>query len=158
MKFSDVSIDGAWTIGTAAREKGNAGVLVLPAIALEIIRKQPKTGPYIFTGPTGLRLRNFSRPKAMFDSKLPATMPHWQLHDLRRTARSLMSWCGVQREIAERVLGHALLGVEGTYDRHQYLDEKADALARLAGLTDGIVNPRAANIVPMTKTKRKAKR
>jgi hypothetical protein len=32
--------------------------------------------------------------------------------------------------------------------RHQYRDEKAAALARLATLIDGIVNPRE-NVVPM---------
>ena len=57
-------------------------------------------------------------------------MPQWQLHDLRRTARSLMSRAGVRPDIAERVLGHAISGVEGVYDRHPYRDEKADALRR----------------------------
>ena len=41
MRWED--IDGAvWTIPTEAREKGNAGVLVLPEIALEIINAQPR--------------------------------------------------------------------------------------------------------------------
>jgi len=34
--------------------------------------------------------------------------------------------------IAERVMGHAIGGVEGIYDQHHYFDEKADALQRLA--------------------------
>ena len=37
-----------------------------------------------------------------------SAMPPWTLHDLRRTARSLMSRAGVRPEIAERVLGHAI--------------------------------------------------
>ena len=41
MRWED--LDGAvWTIPTEAREKGNAGVLVLPEIALEIINAQPR--------------------------------------------------------------------------------------------------------------------
>jgi hypothetical protein len=56
-------------------------------------------------------------------------MPPWTVHDLRRMARSLMSRAGVQRDHAERVLGHAIPGVEGIYDRHSY---DADALRRLA--------------------------
>ena len=48
----------------------------------------------------------------------------WTLHDLRRTARSLMSRAGVPSEHAERVLGHVIKGVEGIYDRHGYSEEK----------------------------------
>jgi integrase len=77
-------------------------------------------------------------------------MPGWTLHDLRRTARSLMSRAGVRPEIAEKVLGHVAGGVEGVYDRHSYRDEKRDALARLATLVDGIVSPRD-NVTPMRK-------
>ena len=68
-------------------------------------------------------------------------MPPWVLHDCRRTARSLMSRAGVRSDIAESVFGHAIQGVEGTYDRYTYTDEKADALARLAVLISTIVNP-----------------
>ena len=71
------------------------------------------------------------------------------LHDLRLTARSLMSRAGVTSEHAERVLGHVIGGVEGVYDRHSYMDEKAAALDRLARLIDLIVNPPADNVVPI---------
>jgi integrase len=69
-------------------------------------------------------------------------MPRWTLHDLRRTPRSLMSRAGVRPDISERVLGHAITGVEGIYDRHRYDAEKADALHKLAALVDSIVRPR----------------
>jgi integrase len=59
-------------------------------------------------------------------------MAHWTLHDLRHTARSLMSRAGVSADIAERVLGHKIPGVRGVYDRHEYATEKRDALERLA--------------------------
>ena len=74
-------------------------------------------------------------------------MPHWRIHDLRRTARSLMSRAKVDKDIAERCLGHALPGVRGVYDWHEYLDEKRDALERLAALVRSIVEPPPANVV-----------
>ena len=73
------------------------------------------------------------------------------MHDLRRTARSLMSRAGVSGDHAERVMGHVIGGVEGIYDRHSYRDEKADALRRLAGLIDAIVHPRPADVIPLRK-------
>ena len=49
-------------------------------------------------------------------------------HILRsRKARSLMARAGVPDNIAERVLGHVIAGVEGVYNRHAYSDEKAEA-------------------------------
>ena len=64
----------------------------------------------------------------------------WRIHDLRRTARSLMSRAGVLSEHAERVLGHAIGGVEGVYDRHRYDTEKAAVLTKLAHLIEQIVD------------------
>lgn len=57
-------------------------------------------------------------------------LPHFTLHDLRRTARTHLAALGVRREVAERCLGHKLRGVEGTYDRHDYFKERRAALAR----------------------------
>jgi len=47
----------------------------------------------------------------------------------------------VRPDISERVLGHAISGIEGVYDQHDYFDEKADALQRLARLVESIVTP-----------------
>lgn len=74
-------------------------------------------------------------------------MPRWTLHDLRRTARSLMSRAKVPADHAERVLGHVIGGVRETYDRYEYLDEKRDALEKLAGLIELILKPPADNVV-----------
>jgi integrase len=141
IKWADVA-KGVWTIATAEREKGNAGALALPTQALAIINAQPHIGnnPHVFAG-RGLGCFDVSQSKPPFDAKLPK-MPRWTLHDLRRTARSLMSRAGVRPDISERVLGHAITGVEGIYDRHRYDAEKADALRKLAALVDSIVRPR----------------
>jgi len=77
-------------------------------------------------------------------------MPHWTRHDLRRTGRSLMSRGGrIERDHAERVLGHKIAGVGGNYDCHDYFEEKRDALERLAALVAAITNPPAGNVVPL---------
>jgi len=55
----------------------------------------------------------------------------WTGHDLRRTCRTIMSREKVEPHIAERVLGHAQGGVEGIYDRHSYITEKANALRKV---------------------------
>ena len=147
MKWDDIS-DDTWTIVSAEREKGNAGSLRLPPMVLEIINAQPRIAgnPYVFAGRGNGPLNAFSQRKEELDAKLP-DMPPWVLHDLRRTARSLLSRAGVRPDISERVLGHAIPGVEGVYDRHAYRDEKADALNRLAALVESIINPPVGNVV-----------
>jgi integrase len=156
MRWSDLSIDGEWAIPAEAREKGNAGSLMLPEVAITVIRTQPRVGdnPFVFAGRGDGPFNGYSKAKRAFDAKLPANMPPWVIHDLRRSARSLMSRAGVRPDIAERVLGHAIAGVEGVYDRHSYRDEKRDALARLATLIDTIVN-RRENVVAMTKPRKR---
>jgi integrase len=76
---------------------------------------------------------------------------NWTLHDLRRTARSLMSRAGVPSEHAERCLGHVIGGVEGVYDRHKYIAEMAIAYEKLAVLISQIVDPKP-NIVAMVRS------
>jgi integrase len=73
------------------------------------------------------------------------------LHDLRRTARSLMSRAGVRPDIAERCLGHKVgTTVEQGYDRHDYELETSQAFDTLANLVVTILNPASpANVVPL---------
>jgi hypothetical protein len=54
----------------------------------------------------------------------------------------------VSENHAERVLGHAIGGVKGVYDRWQYREERRIALAKLSALIDSILNPRD-NVVPL---------
>jgi integrase len=71
----------------------------------------------------------------------------WVLHDLRRTARSLMSRAGVSENHAERCLGHVIGGVKGVYDRHRYVEEMRLAYEKLATLIANITNPEQASKV-----------
>ncbi len=152
LQWADVSVDGTWSVPADHRAKGTGGALLLPTAALEIIHAQPQIGdnPYVFAGSGKGPFSGYSKSKRELDAALPA-MKHWQLHDLRRSARSLLSRAQVRPDIAERLLGHVIPGVASVYDRHHYETEKGDALQRLAALIDGIVNPRE-NVVALAKT------
>ena len=106
-----------------------------------VIAKNPHVFPAAFgKGP----INSFSQSKKELDDKLRKLlpgMPPWVLHDLRRTARSLLSEIQVPSNIAERVAGHAIRGVEGTYDRYDYFEQKTEALDRLAKFISTILNP-----------------
>src|SRR5262249_4652683 len=62
-------------------------------------------------------------------------LPHWRIHDLRRTAVTRMAELGVQPHIIEAVINHASghkAGVPGSYNRAVYDVEKRAALERWA--------------------------
>lgn len=65
---------------------------------------------------------------------------HFTVHDLRRTCRSLLASLGVPGHVAERCLNHKLKGVEGIYNRHDYFDERKEALNQLAQKLAPIIN------------------
>ena len=160
MRWDDVGDDGTWIIPAEAREKANAERLALPQLARDVIAAQPqrKGNAYVFAGRLEGSLNGFSKCKAAIDSAIEkergAPLASWTLHDLRRTAKSLMVRAGVRPDISERVLGHAIAGVEGVYDRHSYDREKADALASLAGLIGRILTPSADSNVVLLKEAR----
>jgi integrase len=63
----------------------------------------------------------------------------WTAHDLRRSARTIMSRLKIKQHIRERVLNHAQGGIVGVYDQYDYLDEKRVALDKLGREIDRIL-------------------
>jgi integrase len=106
----------------------------------------------VFTATTDLPIVAFTKRKADFD-KASGTSG-WRLHDLRRTARSLLSRAGVSSDHAERCLGHVSGGIQGVYDRHEYYEEKKRAYEVLAAQIELIVRPPKGNVTPLRKNKR----
>lgn len=154
MHFADVD-DDIWNVRETTRQKGTIERVRLPELALEIIRAQEKEAiddnPHVFPGAkSGKPINSFSQRMNELRAKLPADMPHWTLHDLRRTARSLMSELRISREIAEVTLGHTIKGIVGDYDRHTYFDEKSETLQKLCDHIALIIHPpEGTNVVPL---------
>jgi integrase len=143
IEWSEIA-GGDWTLPASRNKTGVELVRPLSRAARAVLAQLPRNGDWVFTR-TGRRpLNNFAELKAEIDCASGTS--GWTLHDLRRTARSLMSRVGVPSDHAERCLGHVVGGVRGVYDRHQYLDEMLIAYEKLAGLIDRIVDPQA-NVV-----------
>jgi integrase len=165
--MNTTELDGdLWTIPGARYKTKLDHVVPLTAAARALIGKKPakakKNSWFIFStskiGPDGEMeldgakpFSGFSKAKVELDKAIAdirakagrAPMENWVLHDLRRTARSLMSRAKVPTDHAERALGHVMGGVRETYDRYEYLDEKRAAFEALATLVSRILNPTA---------------
>lgn len=141
-------IDGDdWTLPAARNKTKLDLVRPLSKAASKIIKALPKSGNFIFTTNGTTPINSFSDYKAAFD-KASGTKG-WTLHDLRRTARSLMSRAGVPTDHAERSLGHVMGGVRGTYDRYEYHEEKRQAFEALAALIERIVSGSQGDVVQL---------
>jgi integrase len=148
-----------WTLPVEHDKTKTGRETPLSAAAWALVDALPRTGDFVFGTRADRPFGGFSKSKARLDTAMAATLAAdggafapWRLHDLRRTAKTLMQRAGVRPDISERVLGHVIRGVEGVYDQHSYLPEKRDALERLAGLIDTLVTPRPANVVVLVRT------
>jgi integrase len=133
-----------WTL-PASRNKTKVDLVrPLSKAALATLPSKADGCGYVFSVNGRTTINSFSRLTGRLSEA--SGVRDWSLHDLRRTARSLMSRAGVAADHAERCLGHVIGGVRGVYDRHEYLDEKRHAFEALAGLVQRIIEP-SENVV-----------
>jgi len=75
----------------------------------------------------------WKRIRASVDEKLGYEAAHFTMHDIRRTVATGLQRLGIPLVVSESVLNHqsgsAMAGVAGVYHRHQYTNEKREALA-----------------------------
>lgn len=149
MEWADLDLDrGVWTIPARKYKTKIAHIVPLPAAAVEILQAVPRLcDRYVLATGPGRRPGGLSRLKARLDTVSGVTA--WRLHDLRRTMRTGLAALRVDSDVAERVIGHVIGGVRGTYDRYRYEDEKRDALERWARRLEIIVNPPRDNVVSL---------
>ena len=66
-------------------------------------------------------------------------VPCFTIHDLRRTASTLLHEMGWSSDIVEKSLNHTVGGVRGVYNRAQYADQRREMLQSWADYVDGAV-------------------
>ena len=147
LQWSEIG-GGDWKL-PEARNKAKVDLTrPLSKAAQAVLATQPRIdeGPFVFTT-TGHHPLSLSKPKIALDKACKVT--GWTLHDLRRTARTLMSRAGVNTDHAERCLGHKIGGVRGVYDQHKYHGEMATAFEALAAQINRIINPPGDVVTPL---------
>jgi integrase len=147
MRWSEVT--GSDWLLPAERNKSKVPLLrPLSAAALQVLARTPRTSEvYVFCADGKHPFSGYMHPKEKLDAASGTS--GWRLHDLRRTARSLMSRAEVRAEDAEQCLGHALPAIQATYNKHDFYEEKKKAYEALAALIERIVNPPADNVTEL---------
>lgn len=161
--------DGIWHLQfVPKRQKGVPLAIQLPSLVQQIIAEQPTIKGIDWVFPSTRHGRHakpgaaigsfcaYAQHKAELDrimrQRLP-DMPQWQLHDLRRTARTRLSQIGVSEERAERVLAHGASLIVQVYNQHRYQNEIGEDLEKLAAHISQLVAPKAPTKAKALKSK-----
>jgi integrase len=147
MPWSELDLDaGLWRLPAERNKSGRAFEIPLTRPVVETLRALPRIGPMVFaldgTRPMTLHqlIERVRRDAGLLDVRL---------HDLRRTLRTGLAELGVNFEVAERVLNHAMPGLQAVYNRHSYITEKRNALALWAEHVLSLGEKREARIVAL---------
>jgi len=138
LSWREIDLEKALITIPGSRTKGGRSVTIpLPPVAIAILEAVPRlSSPLVFPSVA------WSHAKRKLDGLITAegepAMAGWVLHDLRRSCRS--HWIdgehglGVDVHLCELMLGHALPGIIGVYDKATRLPERRRALTRWSEL------------------------
>ena len=121
-----------WRLPRERTKNNRPHEIPLSDAAMAVLDSMPRIdGPYVFSTNGEGPASNYAKNKRKFDALLPADMPAWRLHDLRRTVASGMARLGIGLPVIEKVLNHtsgSFAGIVGVYQQHTFADEKRQAL------------------------------
>ncbi|MBW5439255.1 tyrosine-type recombinase/integrase [Bradyrhizobium canariense] len=124
----------------------------LAPLAREILAGTKRTPncKYVFSTNGRTPVSGFSKIKSRLDEVMD--IPHWRIHDLRRSAATGMAGIGIQPHIIEAVLNHvsgAKSGVAGIYNKERYESQRRAALERWADYIANVVEGKVAKIASL---------
>jgi len=153
MRWDELDLDARlWTLPPARVKNNQPHEVPLSAATLAVLEIVPRvTGsPFVLTNGGASPASGYSKGKRRLDALLPADMPPWRLHDLRRSCASGMARLGINLPVIEKVLNHAsgsFAGIVGVYQRHSFADEKRHALEAWGNFVAALAEGKPANKV-----------
>jgi integrase len=156
MAWAEIEGD-VWTIPASRAKNGKAHAVALSPQAMAIIEVMPRTGPLVFSM-TDRPPVAYGNAKAKLDRFMGDGVPHWIIHDLRRTATTHMAELGIPPHVVDKILNHTsgtIRGVARIYNKFEYVTERRAALAAWGRKVETIVGPDdgADNVVPMARAR-----
>jgi integrase len=96
---------------------------------------------------TGGRIKGWTKLVPKLQQAIGAD---FRLHDLRRTARTLMSRLGVAEDIAELAIGHARADLVARYNKDEAWSGRGDSFTRVSDHVATLIGARAgAAAIPL---------
>ena len=152
-----------WSVPASKQKSAIAHTVPLSRQSVELFRELRKLAgrsPYVLPSLEGRRDKPMAESSLNWalwqitrkrDEKAPLiTIPHFTLHDFRRTASTLLHEMGYPPHVIEKSLGHTVKGVAGIYNKAAYLDERQSMLQQWADYLDALS---AGNVIPLRRGK-----
>lgn len=127
-----------WTVPAEISKTGRPIRRPITSIGEELFKRGIMTSNskiYLFPGQiedTPVELHSCNRLISRLRAKIG--IPHWRIHDARRTLSTRLSEVGVMPHITEVMLGHTLIGVMAVYNKHDWLTDQAAGYEQWWGL------------------------
>ncbi len=142
-----------WTIPASRTKNGHEHRLPLPDLAIEILVEAYALGGdslYAFPDKKGgtKPMHEAALRQAVNRNLAVFGIPHFTPHDLRRTASTMMRSL-VPAKGVDKVLNHIPPKLERTYDQHDYMPEKREALEKWADKLRDIIDGQVGKIVAL---------
>jgi integrase len=151
MRWEEIDLDrNVWTIPAERSKNRREHAVPLSDAAVAMIAALPQfASGFLFsagkTAPSG-----FSKAKPRLDKAVAnvldgETLPHWVLHDIRRSVATGMGDLGVDIVVTERCLNHisgSFAGIVGVYQRQKYEAEMRAALDLWANHVETLISGR----------------
>jgi len=154
--WSEIDLEAAvWTIPPERAKMDDPIVISLSAPAIEILRElhQNRSAHADATFVVGSFL-HYLRVTRYLNRRMTALnggepIPHFTLHDVRRTFRTGLSRLQIAPHIAELCIGHRQPGLHRIYDLHKFDAEKRHAFDAWAAHVMRIVEPPDRKVRPL---------
>lgn len=170
-QMTDQEVRGAlWHLSADRTKNSRAHDVPLSEAAggvLKAIDRIKGSAGYIFTTTGRSPVSGFFKARATLAEAMeqiaakergePVDIPRWTFHDLRRTAATGMARLGIPVRVTEAVLNHVSGtggGIVAVYQRHDFADEKRQALDAWARYVMQLVEGKADNVVPIAEARR----
>jgi len=164
VNMTDREITGdLWHLTADRTKNGRAHDVALSEAARAVlggVERVKGSAGYVFTTNGASALQGYHKGRnhiakrmaeiASHEAGEAVEIPHWTFHDLRRTAATCMARLGIPVRVTEAVLNHVSGtggGIVGVYQRHDYADEKRNALDAWARFVGDLVDGTSDNVV-----------
>jgi hypothetical protein len=154
MTWDQLDLEGErlWSVPAEHTKSGRGHLVPFSDLTLDILKEVPHLGDYVLTSLGDRPVSGFGKWKKKLDEKILALMseeaeaegadpeavtplPHWRLHDLRRTVATHMEELGIPPHIVGSVLNHdpkSYKGITSVYTRGDLIFERRKALTAWA--------------------------
>jgi integrase len=134
MHWGEINLDqGTWTLPAERTKNRYQHVVPISPLMKKVLDSAPGKSGFVFPSPIARTQPIHSFGRATDALRKCAQVSPFRLHDLRRTAASIMGQIKIAPHVIEAILNHRsgiISGIAAIYNRYGYESEKLDGLCR----------------------------